>query len=245
MKITQFLGGLSLAALIAGCAAERPVHYSSNSTYGDPTPSSSTYDSTTVTTSEPRYDSYQGAAASAQVMTESDRALVYQARQRCERITPGATVTLYSRNGSVTVSGTVSTEQDRLAVVNAVRGTPGVVAVSDQLQITGPPIASTPTGRYEQERVYAPSSTDFFSLHVRGLNDTDRVLGQRILEGLRGDTVLPTLMPVVNIEVADNRVTVRGSVQSHEQKRSILSAVQRAAGVNNVYDELQVSPLPR
>jgi len=243
MKITHILGLLSSVLFFAGCATERTARYGSDSLYGEPVFSSNPagpYDNSAIPPEQPRSTIYQGGAASTQLMTDSDRALTYQARQRCDRLTPGSTVTIYSRNGTITLTGTVPNDGDRLAVVSAVRSTPGVVAVNDQLQIVG-----APTGRYDQERVYAANPTDFFSLHVRGLTDTDRTLGQRILEGLRTDSVLPTLMPIVNIEVSDSRVTVRGSVQSHEQKRTILEAVRRAAGVNNVYDELQVSPLPR
>jgi hypothetical protein len=242
MNTSHFLGLLSAVVMMAGCAAERPTRYGSTATYGDSvigtTPA---YDSSVGSTDSPRYDSYQGAAADAQLMSDADRLLANQVRSRCDPLSPGGTVAVYTRNGRVTLTGTVAREQDRIAVVNAVRTTPGVVAVSDQLQVQ----VAAPTGRYEDQRVYAPSPTDFFSLHVRGLTDTDRVLGQRILEGLRADTVLPTLMPIVNIEVSESRVIIRGTVQSHDQKRTIVSAIQRAAGVNNVYDELQVSPLPR
>ena len=243
MKIEQFLGLTGALILFAGCAAESPVssyYHDSEGNVLSATPTS-TYDNTTVLSPPPRYDSYapasQGAAASAQVMTEADRTLADQVRQRCDRALPGVSVGIDSRAGTVTLSGTLATESERTALVNAVRTTPGVVAVNDQLQII-----PTATGRSDQERVYAPNAEDYFSLHVRGLNETDRTLGQRILEGLRADTVLPTLMPIVNIEVSHGRVIVRGSVQNYEQKRQILAAVRQSAGVSNVIDELQVTP---
>ena len=132
------------------------------------------------------------------------------------------------------LSSTPTSTSDNTTVLSP---PPRYDAVNDQLQIS-----PTPTGRYDQERVYAPSADDYFSLHVRGLSETDRTLGQRILEGLRADTVLPTLLPIVNIEVSQGRVIVRGTVQNYEQKRQILAAVRQSAGVSNVIDELQVSP---
>jgi hypothetical protein len=167
----------------------------------------------------------------------------------------------------VTLTGTVPTEQDRQFVENAVRNTPGVYVVNDQMQVVAPA-----TGKVETTRVYSTTTAtpvyttsqtpapvytttqqptqvvadpnaagNLFNLHVQGLNEPDRTLGQRILQELRTDSALPALLPVVNITVADGRVTLEGTVQSEHQRRAIEAAVQRAAGVSTVSDRLQVT----
>jgi hypothetical protein len=132
-----------------------------------------------------------------------------------------------------------------------VRNTPGVVNIDDRMQVV-PGVA--PTGREgESNRVYpgegaqagtatavsTPGTDNMFSLHVQGLNDADRSVAERIIQGLRTDTSLVSLFPKVDIHVANGAVTLRGTVQTQQQKDAIGAAVQRATGgaVNN---ELQI-----
>ena len=105
------------------------------------------------------------------------------------------------------------------------------MAVNDNLAV-----ALSPTGRT------APVPGDIFNLHVQGLSATDRTLAQHILDGLKTDTVLGSLLPSVNINVGDGKVTLQGTVQNDQQKQAIVSAVRRAAGIDSVEDQLQVMP---
>jgi len=140
------------------------------------------------------------------------------------------------QGGRVTLNGNIGSEQDRQVVDEVVRNTPGVVAVTDQMQI-----ATQPTGRVqESSRVYQPSGENF-TLHVQGLNDADRDLAQRILEGVQTQPPANRTWPGVTINVSGGRVTLQGTVQSYEQKRAIVESVQRAAGANNVVDEIRVT----
>jgi osmotically-inducible protein OsmY len=165
-------------------------------------------------------------------------------------------INVSAQNGSVTLTGTVPNDQQRQMVDNLVRNVTGVSSVYDQMQI-----AAAPTGRSDQQTYPSgqapqpggqlppqgvnPSPTlatgDVFNLHVQGLNDTDRALAQNILQGLRTDTILHSLLPTVNINVAGGRVILQGNVQSEQQKQAIASVVQRAAGASNVENQLQVT----
>jgi osmotically-inducible protein OsmY len=107
-----------------------------------------------------------------------------------------------------------------------------VAGVIDRIQTL------SPTGRIEPSGSH--DAGEIFSLHVQGLTESDRTLAQRILQGLRTDTALTSLLPVVDIHVADGRVNLRGTVQGEEQRRTIVSAVRRAAGADNVVDEIRV-----
>ena len=48
----------------------------------------------------------------------------------------------------------------------------------------------------------------------------------------------------MDIKVTNGRVLLQGIVQSMQQKQAIVSDVQRAAGVENVIDQLQVQSAP-
>jgi osmotically-inducible protein OsmY len=142
-------------------------------------------------------------------------------------VTPNVQVT--GNNGTITLTGSVPTEEDRNLIENIIKNTAGVTAINDGLTI-----APSATGR----RATVPS--DIFNLHVQGLSAPDRTLAQRILDGLRTDSLLGNLLPSVDIQVAGGKVTLQGTVQTEQQKQAIVSAVQQAAGADNVQDQLQV-----
>jgi osmotically-inducible protein OsmY len=136
----------------------------------------------------------------------------------------------------------VPTEQDRQNIDAIIRSTSGVRSLDDQLRINAQPTGVGDTRIYSTAPVVANTSApgNIFNLHVQGLNEPDRTLAQRILHELRADTILPSLLPMVNITVADGRVTLDGNVQSEQQRQTIESAVRRATGANTVNDLLQV-----
>lgn len=168
---------------------------------------------------------------------QSDRLLVNRVRQALKeqpRLASSApNLGISSDAGVITLSGNVPSNADRNLLEQVVEGTPGVQGLIDR---TTAPLQ--PTGRSDS-RVY-PDSGEFFNVNARGLSESDRVLAQRILEGVRSDTALSTSRPVVNMNVEDGHVTLRGNVQSEEQRRAIVSAVRRSAGAENVSDELKV-----
>jgi osmotically-inducible protein OsmY len=267
MRIANGLAIVSSLLLATGCATdERRTEWSNRPAYGESTTTYGTtygttgYNGTGYRTATPSDDKYstQGQAAASQLMNDNDRTLCYQVRQQFDAnpnfstFAPNVSITCH--NGVATLSGTVPTDEDRMALVAECRRMPGIASVHDELQIdataaTGgiyvaPPASPQPTSRYDEgSRIYGGNLGDVFSLHVMGLNDTDRSLAQRILEGLRTDSALPALLPVVNIDVSDGQVILRGTVQSGQQRRAIVSAVQRAVGANNVSDQLQVQVL--
>jgi osmotically-inducible protein OsmY len=171
---------------------------------------------------------------------QSDRRLVNRVRQalkeqpRAAEYAPNLDIT--ADEGVVTLGGTVASEGDRRFIENVVENTTGVAGVIDRIQ--APPL---PTGRDSIPRPLSQDAGEVFSLHVEGLTDSDRAMAQRILQGLRTDTALSSLLPRVDIHVADGKVTLQGTAQSEEQRQTIVSAVRRAAGAGNVSDELRVS----
>jgi len=244
MKIASALASILLFA--AGCS-EYPEHQYS-STYSTPSYTGSTVSAPAYSTTTPTYSSSvsQGSAAASQLMNETDRALVTTVRTTLNQnpnLGPACrNVFVSSRSGTVTLTGSVPTEQDRQFIENAVRNINGVYEVNDQLQVTGQPTGAADSRVYTAQPTAANpmSAGNVFNLHVQGLDEPDRTLAQRILHELRTDTILPSLLPTVNITVSGGRVTLEGNVQNEQQRRVIDSAIQRAAGGSNVSDMLQV-----
>ena len=67
--------------------------------------------------------------------------------------------------------------------------------------------------------------------------------GDRIMDTLRTDTTLATILPLVNINIVNGTVALQGTVQNERQRQAIGEAVQRGAGAQNVVDnQLRISP---
>ena len=228
-----------LAVGLAGCA-EPSAQYATDSGYNQVISSPRAWANMPPPTT-------QGASA-------GDHLLAAQVRQvlRSSNVADDAhAVNVLAQNGNITLTGSTATESSRQQIDEIVRNVPGVTAVYDQLQIAAvtPTLAPSgyassppPTGRRESVNDGATVATgDIFSLHVQGLNDTDRSLAESILHGLRTDTALGTLLPVVNIHVVNGRVVLQGTVENERQRDTIGAVVQRAAGTGNVDNELQVT----
>jgi osmotically-inducible protein OsmY len=235
MKMVNAFAALLL--FVAGCASYPENQYSSTSTY-----SSQPYYSST-----PKYNapSYTPGVTTAQVLTQADRTLSTTVQRALNEnaTVAGASRNIYiaSRNGTVTLTGTVPTEQDRQFIDNVVRNTSGVYQVNDQMQVIGVPTGAADSRVYATpEPLIGPNSAGtVFNLHVQGLDEPDRSLAQRILQELRTDTILPSLLPVVNITVSGGIVILDGYVQNERQRRAIDTATRRATG-GQVENRLQI-----
>lgn len=246
---TEFRWLFSCGLILAtGCASQnRPVAYQSpdSTTVISSTPSpyapgtSDTYAATSSTpTTYPAYTSGQNT---------TDNSLIRQVRQQLNSYgrlgTIAQSVQVDSQNGVVTLSGVVPTQQDRDMINQVVRNTPGVVSVTDQLHVSSWSTGAGDNRVYSAIQPQTLGSTgigQIFSLHVDGLTPADRTLAQRVINGLETDTALPTVLPKVNINVTDGRIILRGIVQNEQQRRAIEDAVQRAAGVGVIDDQLQI-----
>ncbi|HSU54504.1 MAG TPA: BON domain-containing protein [Candidatus Dormibacteraeota bacterium] len=242
--------------LAAGCAYHDKRATYTTDPYGN-TVISSSPGYTGYTNSSAYYDSnsYYHNNTTTAAQARSDSVLEGQVREQLGNYgrlgTAAQNVRINCQNGQATLSGSVPTRQERDMIDTVVRNTPGILSVNDQMQITGGGYATGATGSYEpSSRVYSttePSQAavqattgEMFSLHVQGLTPGDRNLAQRIIEGLQTDTTLATVIPRVNINVAQGQVSLRGNVQSEEQRRIIENAVRHAAGVPVVEDQLRV-----
>src|SRR5205823_13719513 len=117
------LNAFAFALLFAAGCSTYPENQSTYSTSSYSTPptssgaqviSSPTYDTTTAT---------QGAAATSQITQDSDRMVVNSVRQALNNSPTVACININSRNGVVTLNGTVSSEQDRQNIDAIIRST--------------------------------------------------------------------------------------------------------------------------
>lgn len=254
----------ALLGVLTGCT--EPGHYGTTSQpgYANQIISSPASGGATAT---PSYSS--GGYSSSQPMSQADQELVSRLQQQLRSgsvVGFSPNVNVAAQNGVVTLSGSVPNEQARQSIDNVVSRTSGVVSVQDRMQVASLPSGDSNSASSAQTYSTPPSSApsysasgaqsytttpsavgtstptgDIFNLHVQGLNETDRNLAQRILEGLRTDTTLRALLPTVDINVANGRVVLQGTVQSEQQRQAIASVVQRATGVNDVDNRLVVS----
>jgi osmotically-inducible protein OsmY len=199
----------------------------------------------------------QGAGGTVHMINPTDRVLSRRVGEHLQRYNDLAmsarNVQISARDGALTLSGVVQSERDRQMIADIARNTSGVAHVNNQLRVAaGPPAmwsqvererdrSMMPTGRTgDATRLYAADASQLFSLHVEELSGPDRDVAQRILQGLRTDTTLSTLLPAVTINVSNGKATLMGRVHNEQQRQTIVSAVRRAAGAGNVIDELRV-----
>lgn len=252
--------------VFAGCAyRQTQPGYGGTAAYDSQVISSPAYTGAatspgTSVTAPPVYSANSPAAQASAVPNETpsvaaDRDLVNRVQQALRGsslngLAPNINVS--ALNGDVTLTGYVPNERDRQAVETLARNTTGVLNVDNEIRVVGPAgnQALYPATTVNPTATYPPSPTgtavagDIFNLHVQGLNDADRTLAQRILQGLRTDNALASLFPSVNIDVSGGRVILQGQVQSEQQRQTIESVVRQAAGINNVEDQLQVNAGP-
>jgi len=139
MKIAKKLTIVSSLLLVAGCAhQERQARYDESSTiYGASSTTSSGISGTASATAQPS-TSFEGTATTS-ATSQTDQTLVSQVQQAFRNdstlaaIAPSIQVT--AQNGMVTLSGKVSSEQEKQKAETMAKSASGVVSVNNQIQV--------------------------------------------------------------------------------------------------------------
>jgi len=250
MRVPRQILFLLFLTALTGCTYTRaPEPYTGPSGYGGQVISSAPYPSAppagTYAAPAPVYSAPAGTNATLGSLSgpsASDSAAVSRI-QRTFRTSELAgiapNINVSAQNGTVTLTGFVSSEHERQMAETLARSAGGVLNVNNELDVVG-----SPTGRIAPVNPASGSSAgvagNIFNLRVQGLNATDRAVADRVLDGLRDNPSVMSAFPSVNINVADGRVTLDGQVGTEEQRQAIESAVKQAAGAANVEDHLQV-----
>jgi hypothetical protein len=172
-------------------------------------------------------------------------------------------VHVHVHRGIVTIDGKVRTEADRERIESIIRNTVGVVAMKDELKVTLPApgsygVAPSGVAVTPSVPVYAapfpevvPPVTvvtapepvvipDYPKLKVQAWSPDDRPMANRIARQLRADAVPTTGIEDVTIVARGGSVSLKGSVEGHEDRVDIISSIQHVAGVNAIYDQLHI-----
>lgn len=171
---------------------------------------------------------------SGRAMQEGDRALEDRVLARiAERTGVGPDMQVRADRGTVTLSGTVSSEAAERRALRAARRTPGVTNVRDELQIARPRIDVPQVGDAELNRRVAQQ----IARAIPGAKAGEDwwFSGWRV-EGLGNDWNFV-------VESTDGEVVLEGEVPRHSIIRDALDAARQVAGVRRVESQLEVEPV--
>ena len=292
MNITQRLTIISLLSLAAGCVHhERQTarydenlnsrHYgtlransgssvTSSATQTTPAPSTST-----AIPSTPQNIPANTAIGEQSGLSEADQQLISKVQRTMNNDTSlvplASNIQITAKNGSVTLSGTVPTDQDKQRLEMAAKSTPEVVSVNNQIQVSsqsspGRPESSsvtpsstgqnqplTPTSQSTTSRIYTESQrtsplpttdspqADSFSQKIQGITQRDQDLANQVSQQLKADNSMPGMMENVRIDISDGKATLRGHVSSEDEKSKVEDAVKQVSGVTSVDNQIQVN----
>ncbi len=77
-------------------------------------------------------------------------------------------------------------------------------------------------------------------LRVQAWSLDDQPLATRIADQLRADAVPMAGIQDVTVVVRGGNVSLKGAVDSHEDRDAIISSVQRVSGLSAIYDQLHI-----
>ena len=163
--------------------------------------------------------------------------------------------------GVVTLDGQVRTEEDRQAINDIVRATPGVAAVKNKLKVKfpspgtstyAPSIPPTAPGRVPIYTKAPPSVTttvvtpppavivpDYPKLKLQASSEEDLALANRIARQLRPESFPTSSLDNVTITVRDRVAIVQGFTDSKQTHDALIASLQAASGITAIYDQLQ------
>lgn len=173
-------------------------------------------------------------------------------------------------HGVVTLEGKVNTEADRDRIDDLARRTAGVVAVKDNLEVklpspgdygaipgatplqAVPPVAVVPqpptvvTAPVQAVPVPVDPAPPIVlvphtpTVQIQPVTTTDQITAQRIAQQIDQDAVPINDPDHVIITVNSGNAFVKGAVDGKSEHDELLASVQRAGGLNTIYDQLVV-----
>jgi len=94
----------------------------------------------------------------------------------------------------------------------------------------------------------SPAATSPSGVPPSGIGQTsvtDEALEQRVASSLREDPALAALAPNITVDANNGTVTLKGSVNSPQQRTDIESKVRSITGVTKVTNNLEISSASR
>ncbi len=185
-----------------------------------------------------------GVAAASQVNTIKDGWLVMKIHSEFvdEDVLAGSNIDVDVKNGMVTLQGTVPTEAARARALAAAKANDGVKGVTDQLRV----VPGAPAGKVERagEKTAnaAEKAADKTAAATKstGRAIDDGWIKSKIYAQYMADwnTVLDD--SDIDVDVANNMVTLNGTVKSAAARAKAVSIAKATDGVKGVRDNLKV-----
>jgi hyperosmotically inducible protein len=189
------------------------------------------------------------AVASAQVNAIKDGWLVMKVHSEFvdEDVLSGSNIDVDVKNGVVTLQGTVSSEAARARALEVAKKNDGVKNVVDQLKIApahnGGTMAKTADKAEDKMDKAGDKSASAAKKTGRAIDDgwiKSKIYAQYMADW---NTVLND--SDIDVDVANNMVTLNGTVKSAEAKTKAVSIAKATDGVKGVKDNLKVSATSR
>jgi osmotically-inducible protein OsmY len=112
------------------------------------------------------------------------------------------------------------------------------------LLVFGLSLTATPILWYQETQQPAQNNTKkkHQTTPTAEMNPSDRALTQKIRKAIHRDKGLSTYGRNIKIFTQDGKVTLRGPVQSEEEKNNLQAKAVAAGGKENVTNQLEVAP---
>ena len=182
--------------------------------------------------------------------SESDAELRQAARSKLDSDTRFAQVDVSAdaRDNQITLSGSVTTEQARTDAVHQAKSARPNLTVVDKIEVN--PAGAVAGGDSGAKRDFIPRS-DYTNQMAENARAKARELGEqvgktlddawiytRIKSGMASAQGIPALK--INVDVSDHVVTLRGHVDTADQRTKAEEIARDTDGVREVHDEVQV-----
>ncbi len=139
-------------------------------------------------------------------------------------------------NGVVTIRGTVGTAERKNRIEEIVKKIDGVKKVDNQLVVAK---AGQKEGDQRDDSQRDGSQRDG-SQKDDQVSDSDRQIGRNIRDALSAGYFSKGYKGV-NFEVLDGNVTLRGSVETPDEKKEVEGIVKKLSGVNSVNNQISIN----
>jgi hyperosmotically inducible protein len=196
------------------------------------------------------------AVASAQVDTIKDGWLVMKVHSEFvdEDVLSGSNIDVDVKNGVVTLQGTVPSEAGRARALEVAKKNDGVKSVVDQLKIAPVHNAGTMAKAEDKMAKTADKAEDKMDKAGDKSASTAKKAGRAIDDGWIKSKIYAQYMADwntvlndsdIDVDVANNMVTLNGTVKSAEAKTKAVSIAKATDGVKGVKDNLRVATTSR
>ena len=128
-----------------------------------------------------------------------------------------------TKDGVVTLAGTVDTAEAKSRAVEVARNTKGVVSVTDQLAVAAPPVAPPPVA-------------------TSGVSEdlTDPAITAAVKTKLLADPFSPGIK--IDVDTSMSVVKLTGSVRTSDEKARAEQIAKDTKGVSSVVNDLKIVP---